>query len=386
VVEARRRTRTEGHYTGFKVYLDDHRVETHTVDLGIAICNDVVGNPHGINGLDIQKRTLSPGTFSGRHEFFAAAEYFGYPYTNQPSSGLIDLDALPTQPMSVQNAALKVAAATNPSIASISMPNAILELRDLPQMLLSKGKRFAETRPSRRSKPSPLDQESSIVEGHFGWESLFRDAASLFGFAGQVDQRMKELTSLATGKGLKRKRTTWSVNSTVTVSDYPFQTAEASIYGTRTMSIGGKQWVTIVWRPTGVPVFTDPKKQLTEVRLLVHGWRINPSQVWDALPWSWLTDYFVPVGDFLAANANTIGVVADAVCVMTHRYSRTKDVVLSSGPFIATAGSASYEEKLRTGSVPLDFFEAQIPFLNGTQLSNLSSIAYNIGLGNAVKG
>jgi hypothetical protein len=64
-----------------------------------------------------------------------------------------------------------------------------------------------------------------------------------------------------------------------------------------------------------VPFHDTPQERLRLAALLA-GEKITPAVVWDALPWSWLSDYFVNIGDILS---NMAAEVADRQ-LTTHAY------------------------------------------------------------------
>jgi hypothetical protein len=63
-------------------------------------------------------------------------------------------------------------------------------------------------------------------------------------------------------------------------------------------------------------------------RILLHGARINPSHLYQILPWSWLIDWFVNLGSLienLDAQAND-SVVSKDLCIMREKITQVQSV------------------------------------------------------------
>ena len=103
--------------------------------------------------------------------------------------------------------------------------------------------------------------------------------------------------------------------------------------------------------------------------------------IWNALPWSWLIDYFANVSDYLGANQIGRSAVASRACIMTHRrINYTHGAVIGkpgklSGQLTLSPGSVLSEQKTRTIVSPPVLPTIQIPALSGHQLSILGSLA-----------
>jgi hypothetical protein len=121
-----------------------------------------------------------------------------------------------------------------------------------------------------------------------------------------------------------------------------------------------------------------------DARFLVHGWDLSgaaiASTIWELIPWSWLSDYFFNVGDYLAANRNGANVIAEMACVMHHHRTVAQQVVTSSFPwFSTTAGKHRIDQKVRR--LATAGITAVVPFLSIGQLVTMSSLAQSLSRG-----
>jgi hypothetical protein len=334
--------------------------------LGQYKCEDTVEVPlnRGVDhGLSIESAIIKPGTISGKGAF-GVYSWAGMPHGSQsiPFSH-IDLSSSP--PPSDIEAATKAVAQTNPGRPDVSIPVFLAELRDLPSMLQKKGHRKGQR------------ARNSVAEHGFGWDSLFRDVGNLFNFTEQVNDRVKELTALHSKSGLKRKKTIWRASGYELSAPLSIWSLEGTYVEAQIVSASqAKMWVSTRWRPAvkGLPPSAD--KLLQQARLAVHGWRISPSDAWELVPWSWFSDYFFNVGDYLEATSNRSEFALESVCVMKHQVTqRSFRITGVSGPIGVTPGSSRYETKFRSlGSLGIT---ATQPFLSAKQVTTLSGIIAN---------
>jgi hypothetical protein len=337
-------------------------------------CVDIAGNRDGVNPLWIEHFSwLRAGTFTSDKPSYAQYQATDYPFDNQ--GFLYSHYALPSFP-STTAAITDVQARTNPSRPEVSIPNFIFELKDIPSMLYRKGLDHIEKRST-----------NSAVDFNFGWDLLIRDLLSLADFTEQVDKRVQELERLHSVKGLRRQRTTFEQSWAGQLTGVPFQTAWSfSIGGRVTYQQTSRQWGSVHWIPSA-PSLGDGSALAQQARFLVHGWDASPgalaSILWNALPWSWFSDYFFNLGDYLDSQRNGAGAIAELGCVMEH--SRTEqhqivDVAVTYPGFVnASPGSFVYETKSRV--LATAGLSTTVPFLSARQLVTLSSIAISLGQG-----
>jgi len=354
-----------GVYTGTIRYIHGGGDDPESVSLGGVTTGDIVGDYGQPHPFTLERFKLNPGTITGQAEVFPVYHFTGYPYANQSSAGV----HLAGSPISDVEAATNVIAATNPSRAEVSVPNFIAELKDLPSMLHLKGQSHHSKRRSQ-----------SVVEQNFGWDLLFRDLASIFDFTGQVDRRVKESNNLHAKGGLRRMRTTYDGGGSEVDENVYFHSFEFVVRGHVNKQTRCKQWVTVRWLPDAVDI-PDAADMLALARRTVHGWSLDSnaiaSVIWEAVPWSWFSDYFSNVGTFLRASNNSVG-ATPICCVMTHVRTEHTQVVEFVPPGISCSPSSSILESKQRVLQSAGITATQ-PFLTTKQLLTLSSIAVSLG-------
>jgi len=359
---------------GSRTYLPTGHVDTELVGGIESSCDDVVGNFPNPNPLSILKVVKGDGSFSGKSTVFPVFLYDGYPYTNQPTAtlpsgwdtGMPDLVTSVTQ----------VASKTNPGRADLSVPVFIAELKDLPDMLHIGANTRYQKAIGKYKKPKA---SNSVPTEHFGWSPFFRDLSSLLDFTAHVDKRVKELMSVYSSRGEHRNKKVWANNYSLTESNVPFQTVENSCYGDRVTTVTAKRWASIRWRPTFPPPSMPSRPDLLQkARFAVHGWRINPSDAWELIPWSWLADYFGNVGSMLETYGNAWEYQCSDGCVMTEILVHVSDRPYGDSPgFTTIPAVASRTYKIRDLATPGLSLFGQL--LSPKQLTNLAAIAANYG-------
>lgn len=382
-----------GDHVGYIINIAAGTSTPSTASLGFSRCIDTVGNYEGPNGLDIEHNILSPGLITGQEAVWPVYGFDKCPYTNQPvpdhTSGW-DLGK-----PSDSAAMTQLLAWTNPSRAEVSMLNFLFELRELPAMLLSKGKKHREdhraqldARRRRRGIYDPKSKQwvdhpdyipetsNSVAEYNFGWDLLFRDVYKMLQFTHYVDKRTKELTRLYK-TGLHRQRVIWNASHTAVQDGVTFNSFVCGASGKRVTTTRARQWASCVWRPLSPdPAIPSSDQIRAKAMSLVHGWRPDPYVVWQALPWSWMIDWFGNIGDILAATQNIVEFFPFNCCVMTQITTDIEDVILSSSPgFTVIPAKRRYEQKFR--ALSSIGFNIRMPLLGLKQLTTILGIANN---------
>jgi hypothetical protein len=384
---SRSRTTTGPPYVGSRTTLSSGAAVFSSTTSSVSTCADVVGNPNGDNVLSIEHRIREPTTLSGQILNFPVWRFNEYAATDQ--AGFAHL-AVPGVMPSIVDACTEVAARTNPSRPSASLPNFLWEMRDswkeIPE-LLQRGL-FPYVRPNvefeikgrrrkwiKRHKRGGTKSRNSLAMGEFGHMNLIRDLIRLLDFHDSVNARVIELNKLYEKGGLKRKRTVFSSTAKSSAA-VTFHSSGASLTGNRQRATTKERWVTIRWRPDS-PDIPDASERLAKARQVVHGWDFSSGGIaatlWEAMPWSWLIDYTTNVGNFLNASRNSVGASPANLCVMTETITDIRDNVTGgSSGITGKGGRVAYITRERVlGSIALS---ARLPFLSNKQLLTLSSI------------
>nr|UJQ84890.1 MAG: putative maturation protein [Leviviridae sp.] len=305
--------------------------QEHVVELGYQSCEDTSGQLDRDNCLWIYKTTRSHTVMSGHPpepaeptgwRVFAgvlAPGFVSFAADEQYLLGYFDADGEEELYPKFDDCYSKLLADTNPARVDLSIPVFISELRELPRLVYIGGR--------------------SIIGGvananlayQMGWKPLISDLRKMLDWVGNVDKRLSELKRLTSVAGLKRK-------STIELYTEDFTSGTENIWGdpyhfpynnnfidmglvecAYTDRVFSHVWGTVRWIPAeGYDPPQADLARLEEAKQIVAG--VHPSQaistVWEALPWTWLMDWFANLGDFIEATNNTLARPMGSVCLM----------------------------------------------------------------------
>lgn len=276
-------------------------------------------------------------------------------------------------------------AATNPSRPDVLLPVFWLELKDLPDMLrqvgriakriyFDKGSWANLIRPGHVSK----DMAAANLAIQFGWRPFVSDLWKIATLQDSVEKRRKELSKLYSGRGLRRRVGFGSVSS--------HSAGSAQVWSSH--GIGAtvptetvhqlEAWGTARWKPSALPPWQPTDGEL---RRYLAG--VSPDHIllnlWEGLPWSWLVDWFIPIGKTIQAANHTIAVPVSC-CIMRRRttttYYRSRIIKDSGANWQITSGikrSEIHHRETPSGTIPSA--SASFPTLGANQLSILGSLA-----------
>jgi len=351
---------------------------THVIGPSKAMV-DVVGHPESDNAMrlviDTSRPTLVNGSNNGGQIDKYGTVYIDYPLDVVTATDLVVMGGSDDG----QSLATKAAARTNPSRAHVSIPLFFYELKDVPMMLreagglLSKGRKFFLS----GGKFDPKKGAGLYLSYQFGWKPLLSDLRKMLQFINETERRADELERLTKNGGLKRRVNLGSMTesevSTRKLIDYSSKT-----YGYYHSSTTSRAWATMRWLPSDVDKI--PRARAAQLKLanrLVTG--LHHSQIssflWNAIPWSWLVDWFTDIGDFIEATQNGIAYLSGDVNLMVNTKSRVRFAVDSHRSWVSVDGGWRQKEtKARYLHAP-SAFSASRPLLSGRQVSILGSLA-----------
>jgi hypothetical protein len=345
-------------------------------------CYDVIGHYGEENFFQIESRHPAVGVFNGKPSNYYNC-YDWYVKSNMYSWDLVWPDA----DYNEGNAALNALANTNPSRPAVDIPVFLFELKDLPDMVKHAGDRLkrliALTKGKGKRYTGHLAAEDWL-QLSFGWAPLIGDLGRMIDFIGGVDKRLDELNRLYSDCGLKRNYTAFDIS----LDDQP---GPRSLYVNSLYQTGARvrvhfrshvhRWTSVRWKPTTKPPWTTDQEQLDYTRRLVFGLNdISVSSIWEAIPWSWLADWFGSCGDYLAAHRNTVPAEPVTCSLMQRAEILPTSFEWLNNPLggafsLITEGEGLYCKKWRHPQPSWLPPSASLPFLNGKQLSILSAIA-----------
>lgn len=353
-----------------------------------SICDDAIGvgdHPLNIDHVDLSGMLPLNGAVITSNRTDLWGNY--YSPLARVSPGIGTFLSLP----SIGVVATAVVARSNPSRPYVSIPNFIYELKDLPAMirdigrlkLYGKGLRYGP----RGLKPSARDISNHYLSSVMGWSPLIQDLRKLIKFQEAVSKRVDVLDRLfnkngglhrTVGKPNSAKGITgmWVENQLTTNPNLVIDSVGPGIRVRSTSSKSKTMWGSVRWTATSLPPVKLSRQELSRMaRNLVFGLNVNPEAIWDAIPWSWMIDWYANVGDFLAANHNAIPCRASAVCVMVHYKAIDSWSRIDGFQSEVTGGTGTLRHEMKQRSIQSPTLTATIPFLSDGQLSILSALA-----------
>nr|UJQ85732.1 MAG: putative maturation protein [Leviviridae sp.] len=284
----------------------------------------------------------------------------------------------------------------NPSKPRVDLPLFLFELKDLKGMFKEVAS-FGKSLPNAvrliqnglteivqgRSRPDPyLTGLAGLnLSLSMGWAPLVSDLSKLVDFSIAFERRYKQLQALAEGKRIRRK-VKIDTNSKDTleynVRLHGYGTV-VSGYGNRTLHVESKRWATSRWayRPE-VLKKASPPRGIDAWRSLLGLESFSIGTLYNAIPFSFLVDYFANIGEILESCKNVGTFDMSHMCVMTQHeatvtYTRTRwDPVSYSG--YGGDGTWKRIQKSRVPVSGVSFQPAFQPILSERQLSVLASL------------
>lgn len=268
----------------------------------------------------------------------------------------------------------RVLSASGPLTPSIYAPTALFELRDVPRMLRHAGDLLHKIK-YRPSGLSPAKEAASATLAYqFGWAPIVQDLVKLTGLAGAVRQRQKNLSKAGSPGGLKRRISLGSDTKTVSGTTTVHSTYGINIQPKFVDTMSYKQWATIRWTIIDASQLgKDPSwmdATYTELGFLPGH---VPIEIWKAIPWTWMIDWFADISNILAANYNSIFYRPSLLNIMRHSVSERQFM-----PYQQFAGGIKHVEwkERYVDAAPSASLRLRVPFLDPFKLSILGSLTY----------
>ncbi|UJQ85080.1 MAG: putative maturation protein [Alehxovirus pseudonemorisenecus] len=285
-------------------------------------CNDTVGEPQTDHPLTITERDNR--AWPPLNGFLDQGGGSYVEYDNFLPSGMDLVSHLSSSIPSIGARATTLRARTNPSREEVSIPNFIHELKDFPRMIKQIQTLPTLARNLRYRHSAGFREAASLHLGfEFGWKPLISDLQDILSFQSLVDKRILELNRLYSEKGLKRRMNLYD-DTREDKSTVVAQSGQGVFIRAEKLRVTRiRSWGTIRWRPTAVPHDIGRQDLGRVARKLVFGLQhrgIDGLQAWNALPFSWLADWFSNFGEWLAANRNVVPAAPSGPCnIMTLR-------------------------------------------------------------------
>lgn len=265
----------------------------------------------------------------------------------------------------------------NPNIPVIDMPVFLFELKDLPRMIRDLwGLSIGLIRKS--------DVPSHFLSYQLGWKPLFNDLLTMLDFSDIAEKRLSEIRSRS-GKvrTIRRRIESYSQKYSGTIGGatklHHYQLDRESTL---------KTWVEYRYQQEDFPsnrldegFFENTFGYSRSEFRNLFGFHLSASQLWNAIPWSFLIDYFVNVNSFLEASRGGIGFNMSHMHVMARHDVKAKATPLqltkchSYHENTQSAGSAQLTTKARRYVASPSPVFARDPVLSKNQIGVLGALS-----------
>lgn len=332
-------------------------------------------NPGGENPFSVTHATL---TGSIGKSISKQPPAIGKYFVQSGPSSFLSMSPAPARAPKVSWDSANLWARTNPARPSMLLPVFWLELREIPEMYFQMGRFLAAGKQWKRyirtGRHQSRDLATANLAFQFGWAPLLGDLWKCVTFADAVDKRRKEIERAHRSGGYRRRISLGGNSIPLNGSVYANFGSYRNFFVSYTGSSSSKTWAVLKWRPTRPDVGLPSND--SDFRLMLTG--LHPSaillNVWEAMPWSWLIDYFTNVGDVLQAGnhhfmtPNGGSVMTTTTTSVSHpRYTANDDELLP--------GTARFVDKERSPVGGSADVTARVPILGAGQLSILGSLA-----------
>ena len=279
----------------------------------------------------------------------------------------------------------KLLADTNPFRYEVSIPIMISELVEASSLLkLATANMFSLT-------------GSGYLNWAFGWKLMQADIRSLASITTAIESRIKEFNSLVTKGGLRRSvKLGGSTQQGTPSNSTTYSSAAGSCVSRVTPFYRTSVWGSTRWKPVrGKEIEVSQLASFNEALKIVLDLKTpDASTAWEAIPFSWLVDYFLNVGNVLQAIENSDLVEPYDICVMrrrqiTYHYAPVRGIGLNNsvhnagipGNWVegtATEGETVHDFKVRTihSSSRKDLLS--FGFMTKNQATNLIALLFSL--------
>jgi len=259
----------------------------------------------------------------------------------------------------------------------VHLPLFVYELKDLPMMLKHVGDLLHGIKSV--SGLSPVKEAAaSTLAYQFGWAPLLQDLGRLIDFSAAVKRRQTELEKAHSKTGLRRRISLGTDNNYRQGKSYIWSSYGLTARPTWRTHESAVTWA-VVWWKVRDPSQIGRKPTFNEAYDTALG--LNPGhipiQIWKALPWSWMIDWFTDISNVMTANYNLIYYKPSRLAVMRtstsicrhNRMTFGTDGVISAGTMWAT-----YKDRWVNNS-PSAAPVLKLPFIDNFKLSILGSLS-----------
>lgn len=352
-------------------------VDAPSLPSGWDRCYDETDSRGEVNPFFIESKRFVGGSYSGQDGTYYRASNWNV----SADAGFFSSIPDPPDYNTVMSHAL---AKTAPYVADWSAFNALYELKDfkdlkdmkyIPHRIHNIGYEVNHGIVS-PSKPGWVkDGAGHYLYWQFGIQPLISDLRSSLDFIKRTDSRINDFNGFSRPGGASKNATIYNQTSH---RDYAGTSYCTGLYGAGAqyatyLTTSRKIWGSVNWSiPKGNLPPRGSQSEWLLASQLANGLQISPDTLWQAMPWTWLFDWFSNMSDFIKLSYNTIGASSGRYCVMDH--TKVQCHTESGSPGFHPSDGAYYETKRRT-PWPFVYPEARLPFINNDMAGILGALA-----------
>lgn len=268
---------------------------------------------------------------------------------------------------------------TNPNKPYVDIGMNILEAGDCVRLVHEWGKdlmKWLKDQPVRGYRRGNgafwEDAGKANLTYSFGIAPVLSDLSKLVNYRDQVDRRVKQIKRLMGPTGLRKTVELDSLSKTQ-VKDIYWQTADTWLQSSVDVMSAQNIRGHCRWLPD-VDFSSLPESSLEKMASqAVLGVTLDFATLWEAMPWSWLIDYCTNAGALISRIRNIVPCSLETAMLIKHSVTRYEIPRLRAGQHEMSPGHVIIERKQR---YPVNMaFSAHLPFLSGSQMGILSSLA-----------
>jgi len=322
-----------------------------------SFCGDITG-PGDNAPFHVNSEEWSGGVINKPYVGYFSS-YFNNYVADICRGPVIDHLGLDDSPSNAE-AATRAAARTNPSRPNIDVPVEAFQLAEIVSLIKFRGAGVIR------------QAASANLEVQFGLKPVLEDLDTLLVLQHLIDVRTQEISRLRSNRGLRRTIGigSYSANERILLfiqSQNLLLREEFEVSTTETVRVHTR------WMPDDISHLAADPALRALATLAVTGATIDSSSVWEAIPWSWLIDYFSNVGDYFRANRNVVGATLNDIAVMRHTVTTASTPAIQGSDFFFEGCTSRKTDKRRATSFVS--MSADLHLLDANQVSIVASIA-----------
>jgi hypothetical protein len=214
----------------------------------------------------------------------------------------------------------------------------LFELQEFPKMLRDLGRVL-------QRKVHVSDVPGGFLAEKFGWAPLLSDAFALLDLMGSINSRLNKLRDQKAGRkarGVLEDSSSKDSDTFATVYTLGDRTTQVRFETTRRVKawyVGTTEVLDVSELNSLISSYENIGINDALIKLFLGEKHVSASTLWNIIPWSWLIDYFLTVGDFVETRWNTLPVRLTNLNLMVHQTLTRESHVFSNSAGLSVSNS-----------------------------------------------